>query len=177
MNVYNTGWFKNTFTFHVFKIFYFYFFILSKCIPPGHLVVISIAELGLEPTSLLILFPPVFFLIFIPRCLVYNIVLVSAIHQHESATSIHSPPSFLLWFWLYIPCANCILLSINTALKGCISFAEDFVKEHGRTFYFIIIILPLPSKLLMMVFLCMPVYFSHPETVWKRGHIVIRLFA
>ena len=86
------------------------------------------------------------------------------------------PFSFLLWFWLYHPCANCILLSINTALKGCISFSEDFVKEHGRTFYFIIIIILISSKLLMMVFLCMLVYFTHPETVWKRGHIVIRLF-
>ena len=169
---------KNIFTFHAFKIFYFYFFTLSKFLPPGHLVVIPIAEWGLEPVSLLILFPPVFFFL-IFYCKMFALQYCAGF-CHTSTWISHRytyVPSFLLWFWLYLPCASCILLSINTALKVCISFAEDFVKEHGRTFYFIIKILPVSSKLLVMVFLCMPVYFTHPETIWKRGHIVIRLFA
>ena len=37
-----------------------------------------------------------FFLFFAARYLLYNVVLVSAIHQHESATDIHmSPPSWI----------------------------------------------------------------------------------
>ena len=170
---------KNTFTFHAFKIFYFYFFTLSKFLPPGHLVVIPIAELGLELISLLILFPPVFFFFFnfLLQDVCFTILCWFLPHINMNQPQVYICPLFPLVILTLLSCANCILLSINTALKVCISFAEDFVKEHGRTFYFIIIILPVSSKLLVMVFLCMPVYFTHPETIWKRGHIVIRLFA
>ena len=170
---------KNTFTFHAFKIFYFTFLHFPNFFPQVIWWSYQLQSWDWSPHLFsFLLFFFFFFLIF--YCKMFALQYCASF-CHTSTWISHRytyvPFSFLLWFWLYHPCANCILLSINTALKGCISFSEDFVKEHGRTFYFIIIIILISSKLLMMVFLCMLVYFTHPETVWKRGHIVIRLFA
>ena len=93
------------------------------------------ADLGLEPTSLL--FPPVFFffLIFIARCLLYNIVLVSAIHQHESATGIHMSPSLSSCdfdFTILVPTVSYLALTLH--LKDAFFFLKILSRNMAGPF-------------------------------------------
>ena len=78
--------------------------------PSSHLVFLTSFLLSL--LFLFFLFKNVFFLIFNWRVMTYNIVMVSAIHQHESAMGMHmSPPSWtpshyylFIYFFTFWPC-------------------------------------------------------------------------
>ena len=126
---------KNTFTFHAFKIFYFIFFTLSNFFFPrssgGHTN--CRVGIGAHISSLSSCF--FFFKFFIARCLLYSIVLVSAIHQHESATGIHMSPSLSSCdfdFTILVPTVSYLTLTLH--LKDAFLFLKILSRNMAGPF-------------------------------------------